>query len=458
MTKTNIIQRRDLNPLLLKACKVVRYYEKAADCIVSVLGPDCNSIEDSRHPKAMLFCTLCKRYCQKELPPGEYPCTKLHHNAVQQSCRLGGAYIYTCPVGFTFWTSPIYSGERFAGALMSSGILAVERQQVVERIFSICKEEITHKEIIQYLEGIPEKTCEEVKALAQMMLICAEQLSDGEPYSWTVIDSGGGEKHPGPLPEIDCPMDKERMLIASLRRGDSDGSRKILKELLNILHVSSGDNFEYFKMRAAELVVLLSRAAVNSENVQNANTLELNTQYLRKIEDSKTAEEISENLGLIIDRIAVQIFSFQGIRHASALRKAERFIWENYTRKISLREVARVSGLSAPYFSTVFKDEMGENLSNYLNRLRVEKAAAMLKETSLPISEIAAACGFEDQSWFSKIFKSYTGFSPGKYREQGDLIPPEFSERLPGQTDGAAGTQFILRPSQRQPVLQAEFN
>ena len=50
---------------------------------------------------------------------------------------------------------------------------------------------------------------------------------------------------------------------------------------------------------------------------------------------------------------------------------------------------------------------MGENLSNYLNRLRAEKAATMLAETNMTLSGIAAACGFEDQSWFSKIFKSF---------------------------------------------------
>ena len=87
-----------------------------------------------------------------------------------------------------------------------------------------------------------------------------------------------------------------------------------------------------------------------------------------------------------------------------------------------MKEIADVSGLSAPYFSTIFKDEMGENLSNYLNRLRIEKASAMLRETEFPINGISEACGFEDQSWFSKVFKNYTGFSPCKYREQGGTV------------------------------------
>jgi YesN/AraC family two-component response regulator len=146
---------------------------------------------------------------------------------------------------------------------------------------------------------------------------------------------------------------------------------------------------------------------------------EANNRYLKWIDDSKTAEELTENLQIIIERMAGNIFFFQGIRHSSALRKAERFIWGNYTRKISLKEIASASGLSAPYFSTIFKDEMGENLSNYLNRLRIEKAATMLTETGKALGAIADECGFEDQSWFSKIFKLYMGISPGKYRENG---------------------------------------
>jgi transcriptional regulator GlxA family with amidase domain len=64
---------------------------------------------------------------------------------------------------------------------------------------------------------------------------------------------------------------------------------------------------------------------------------------------------------------------------------------------------------------------MGIHLSHYLNRLRVAKAAAKLVDTGHPISRIAETCGFEDQSWFSKVFKSHTGMSPGRYREQGGL-------------------------------------
>jgi AraC-like DNA-binding protein/ligand-binding sensor protein len=429
MTKKskNIIQRRELDPLFMRARKLVRHYETAAECPVSLLGPDWNKGKSLAHPRIPLFCAICKRFYNnpgRPLDSEEYPCTAMHADSVQVSRRLRGSYIYMCQVGFIFWTSPIYSGERFAGALLSSGVLGVERRQAVENIFLTSGGEIPREKIALALERIPKKTPDEVKALAQMMLICAEQLTEGKsetnnPPDISLPFRRARRGEPPRACENAYSLDRERSLLANLRRGDHEKARAILKELLGALLASSGGNFEIFRMRALELAVLLSREAVNGKNAEAGNILEINSRYLKKIEDAQSADGVSEILNIIIDRISGKIFSFRGISHSAALRKAERFIWENYTRKISLQEIAAVSGLSAPYFSTVFKEEMGENLSGYLNRLRVEKASAMLTEMVLPIRKIAEACGFEDQSWFSKIFKNHTGFSPGKYRKQG---------------------------------------
>jgi AraC-like DNA-binding protein/ligand-binding sensor protein len=435
MSDSSIIRRRYLDPLLARALEVLKAYEKATDCPISVLGPDCHTLEESSHPKAMLFCTLCKKYCrdpQRKFAGQEYPCTDMHLQAIEKARCLGGSYIYTCKMGFIFWTSLIYAGRRFAGALMSSGVIAIAKDQAVDNVYRLCGGDRTREEVESYLENIPQKTYREVKALVQMMLHCAEQLSTGGEDS-NEPRKRFAEPAARPVPAIRLfndsrrreeaeqgyPLDKERMLLASLRRGDNETGRNILGELLKILYAASPGNFEFFKLRALELVVLLSRAAAGPDDRENDLILEANNRYLKKVEDSQNVRELTENLHAIVDRMAGKIFSFQGVRHSSALRKAERYIWEHYTRKISLQEIAGVSGLSAPYFSTIFKEEMGENLSHYLNRLRVERAAAMLAETELSLNEISSACGFEDQSWFSKIFKSFTGLSPGKYRERG---------------------------------------
>ena len=396
---SNIIQRRELEPIFHKALKIVKHYEKAANCAASVMGPDWDT-------GSFPLNSVCKQCIAKSSQTAEKSaCSIMHLEAVNEARRLGGSYIYVCPASIAFWTSPFYSGERFAGALLSGGV-----------------------------EGL-EKNSGKVKALAQMMLICADQISGMSFIQKNVTGYLTRKKKEAPDQENNVektpikearkdmyPMDMERTLLANLRRGDKNEARKVLVELLNILHSEVKGNFQAFSLKAMELAVLLSRAASDPKDIKNDDDFDVSSHYLRKIKESESLQEIIEILSIITERMSGKIFSFHGVRHFTALRKAERFIWENYTKKISLREIAEVSGLSAPYFSTIFKEEMGENLSNYLNRLRVEKAAVMLVTTNLPINEIAVTCGFEDQSWFSKIFKNNTGLTPVKYREQGSIL------------------------------------
>jgi AraC-like DNA-binding protein/ligand-binding sensor protein len=439
---TNIIARREIEPVLVKARKVINSYEQATGSIISVLDEKCGVVEKSRHPKDRYFCAICRKYYaepERQWGPEETPCTKMHLNAIASSQELGGSYIYVCPMRFIFWTSPVYSGERLAGCLISSGILAVKHELVAKDFFLLCGGKISQKEILNSLSDIPRKSYEEVKTLARMMLVCAEYISKGTGAynefilrqddhrsthsSFRIIKKNPERKNRN----ADYPLDKERMLLASLRRGDSETGKQIIAELIDTLSRTVSDDYNYIQFRAIELVILLFRAAMSPDTAKDTAVLETNNRYLKRIQETKNIGELTAVLNTIVERTAGQIFSFQGIRHASVLRRAERYIWENYTRKISLQEIARASGLSAPYFSTVFKEEMGENLSNYLNRLRVEKAAAMLIETDLSLGEISGSCGFEDQSWFSKIFKYYAGISPGKFREKGG-VPKLFAD------------------------------
>ncbi|MDR0464006.1 MAG: AraC family transcriptional regulator [Treponema sp.] len=414
MSKLSIIQQRELEPMMLKAGRIAKHYEKASNCTALVMGHDLNSEN--------VFDSICGK-CNKNLPDNpQKKCGHIHMEAVNKARQLGGSYIYLCNKGNVFWTSPFYSGERFAGALMSGGVPGTE------------------------------KNSDRVKALAQIMLLCANQISgmsfvqknvvylplngkrreleysgcDNDEYDLAAEnlktkhvtqnnDDSDNDEGDGYL----CLLDMERMLLASHRRGDKEEGQKILLKLLKFQYREVKNNFPAFRLKALELAVLLSRAAANPKDIKDNTSLETTNRLFKKIEECTNFGEISEILKTTAERMSRMIFSFHGVRHFSALRKAERFIWDNYTRKLSLKEIADASGLSAPYFSTVFKDEMGENLSNYLNRLRVEKAAAMLITTDLSINEIAVACGFEDQSWFSKIFRNNTGFTPGKYRERG---------------------------------------
>jgi AraC-like DNA-binding protein/ligand-binding sensor protein len=425
------------DPILQNAYKLLLLYSQATGTIVSVHDNNYQPI-----PEVYLdyirteknTCFYCIKYMNNKPANSRdlvnTPCDELHVNAIKAAHRFGGSYIYMCELGFMFWTSPIYSEGSYKGALLGTGFLGVDRWETTQALSVMTQGKLSEEERRHHSEKYPLGESNKIKALAELLLILAESLSTGSEAYHEILKRRAEQQfdlsnqiaelkkqYPQERMLPGYPMDKERQLLAAIRRGDNETGRKILNELLAVLLFSNPDHFKFIQFRAIELVVLLSRANVmpgNSEEV----VLETNNYYLGQIQEAKNIEELTDVLHSIVERMAGDIFSFQGVHHAAALRKAERYIWDHYTRRISLQEIAEISGLSAPYFSTIFKEEMGENLSSYLNRLRVEKAGHLLTETDLSLSDIAGSCGFEDQSWFSKIFKSYTGISPGKYRTQ----------------------------------------
>jgi AraC-like DNA-binding protein/ligand-binding sensor protein len=421
--------------LMGKAEKIMLDYNQATGSGICIYDSSCTPIfpdcENCGHEKTI--CSHCvKFHSDREI----FPCHDMHKNAILEANKKGGSHVYQCSMGFLFWTSPIYTEGCFSGALRGSGFLPENKKTVdifanANDTLVMCNNDISQEEFKERVNSFPKADGEKIQSLAEMMQICAESLSSGsEDYheilrrrteqqeAISKIIAELEKKYPKDAEKPGYPLEKEKALIATLRRGDSIEAKKILNELLAMLIFSYSDQFKYVQLRVTELVVLLSRVEVSPGKSGNLS-MEANSQSLRQVQEAKTIEELTDILHTIVDRVSGIIASFRGIPHAAALRKAESFIMENYTRKISLKEIAAVAGLSAPYFSTIFKEEMGEKLSKYLNRLRVEKASRLLLETDMSLGEIAACCCFEDQSWFSKIFKAYTGISPGKYRNQG---------------------------------------
>lgn len=98
------------------------------------------------------------------------------------------------------------------------------------------------------------------------------------------------------------------------------------------------------------------------------------------------------------------------------IREALTYIDQNYQRDISVEEIAEVCGLNRSYFGKVFRDAVGESPHAYLLHYRMIRAAQLLKETRLPIGEIAAQVSYANQLHFSRAFKNVHGISPREYR------------------------------------------
>jgi two-component system response regulator YesN len=85
---------------------------------------------------------------------------------------------------------------------------------------------------------------------------------------------------------------------------------------------------------------------------------------------------------------------------------------------LNIRSVAEHVHISAPYLGRLFKRTMGQSFNEYLNDVRIEKATLLLHNINMKIGDVAAAVGYENQSYFQVLFKKKNSMTPGDYRAQ----------------------------------------
>jgi len=122
----------------------------------------------------------------------------------------------------------------------------------------------------------------------------------------------------------------------------------------------------------------------------------------------------AQHLSMVSNQVVVQ----QENAEPPVIARAKQFINEHQTEELSLGQVAKAVNMSTFYFCKMFKKITGINFTDYLSRVRIEKAKNLLLNRNLRISEIAYEVGFQSLTHFNRVFKKITGQSPTEYRGQ----------------------------------------
>lgn len=94
------------------------------------------------------------------------------------------------------------------------------------------------------------------------------------------------------------------------------------------------------------------------------------------------------------------------------------YIEKNCMKKLTLDKIAAIACMNKYKFSRLFKERSGQNFKSYLNTTRIKKAAGLLKNLDLSVTEIAILVGYKNITHFNRTFKMIYGESPRKYRER----------------------------------------
>ena len=200
-----------------------------------------------------------------------------------------------------------------------------------------------------------------------------------------------------------------------MKTGNVKEARALLNDLLGYVFFSGNNRLEIVKARSIELCALLSRAAIEG-GAPTDSILKINNQYLRTLQEINDIEKLCYKLQEVVEVFTENMFNYIPSKNNEIIRRAISYIAQNYSRNLTLEEVAGHVHLNPTYFSTLFKQSSGSSFKEYLNIVRVEESKRLLANTDYSIIDIAVATGFENQSYFSKVFKKYTGLTPKQYR------------------------------------------
>jgi two-component system, response regulator YesN len=100
------------------------------------------------------------------------------------------------------------------------------------------------------------------------------------------------------------------------------------------------------------------------------------------------------------------------------MRKLTEYIQAHYHESLSLSDIAKHFHFSPSYLSNYFSTHSKEGFIEYLNRIRIEAAMTLLSQYDIPISKVSEQVGFSDHSYFCRVFKKQTGYSPSQYRRK----------------------------------------
>ncbi len=150
-----------------------------------------------------------------------------------------------------------------------------------------------------------------------------------------------------------------------------------------------------------------------------ASGMELGIYLMEKIWGVEVAARVSRHFLMDIPEtpLEFQLAFDQQKRHSDErIQAAQQWMEANFSSDFLLEEVAEKVGLSPRSFRRRFKDAVGEPPMQYLQRIRIETAKHLLATSALGVDQIGYRVGFEDASYFSRLFKQKTRATPGQYR------------------------------------------
>lgn len=233
-------------------------------------------------------------------------------------------------------------------------------------------------------------------------------MNIGELVTVKTIEKNTLEKH--------TPYSAEIRLFSCVQQGDIDSLMMQIKNLdsLIVMGKMSDNELMQHKYMAVSTITLATRYAIQG-GLNESKAYEFSDRVINTIDKLSDKNEIFMCLGIEIIKLTESVKRNKKQPEFSPhIRNCIKYINDNLYQKISVTSVANHCGISADYLSQIFKREIGENLSSYILRQKLEKAKSLLLN-GMSSKEICIEVGFSSQAYFVTVFKRFYNMTPSEY-------------------------------------------
>lgn len=210
----------------------------------------------------------------------------------------------------------------------------------------------------------------------------------------------------------------ENRLLDLIRQGNYHEARQCFKLLRSICFIPP--RTENRLRNEQNMMIVLStlfRKTVEQSGVPPVYIDELSSRFAVQINEARSVKELEELSFDMLHRycLLVQNNSMKG--YSLVVRKVVTYIDFHYAEDLSLNFFAEQNSITKTYLSGLFKKEVGMTLTDYLHSVRMRQALILIHSGSIPMSVVAASCGYNDMNYFIRVFKKNYGMTPKQYRQ-----------------------------------------
>ena len=209
----------------------------------------------------------------------------------------------------------------------------------------------------------------------------------------------------------------EQLLMQAIREGRVQDAVHLAERMDSDAGRLSREEVRHRRNLAIVGIAICARAAIEG-GIAPESAYRISGYYISKCDDAQDPAHMLHYRNRAIEELTGRVAEkLQKPRSSSYVDKCRDYVRKHYREKISLDEIAEAVGISPTYLSRLFRKETGVCLQDFINEVRVTRAAELLRYSAKSLPEIAYYVGFPNQSYLGKIFKKYKNMTPRAYRD-----------------------------------------